>query len=672
MRDSKRRSVRNKILLRLPLILMFCFWGFVLLSFPLIGFTSDVSIIGYMGEDLANGEIWPIVMYGTDKQVSSTPYLHAVIALLTGKALGPLTTLKMAGGVFGFLGVWLLYEALISSMRLKGRSSESTLVAGTAFCLVLGSNISFLVSLGDVSLTEQYHFCIGLQVFLITALSRRLLAGQTVPTGGWALLGIAVSYSYVVRPNAFLFGAAGCALLFLFYAKRVLKWKAILPFVGGLVLAYLPVVWHIACRRDSWPVGAFVPPLSFSNASEIGGQFRALTTEVLPYLFLFDRGSAPLTFFGLFWCLLALVGLVRLLHTGWRKFEQGSLVIEGTLLGGSLLVVGLMLFVRGVCVDWASSRYCLALVPVVAWWVVVGMVRGRKSWLAVLFVSVLLTVFQVPPLLARLRTEAVRATVEVDSIDRLNEKYPGRLFFAKFWDAYEMDFVSSGSPAMVPFPFDNTRLFGRYAQRIRSEKPLWLIEEEQLDDVVSKAQEVTPEIRFDEVESLNIRGRPYRILESQAGSGARMLHRASPPYLVPQPTLPSWAGRGDVLSVEWLSVGEGARRVGQAIQSPAGESDMAIVAYGPYLALHPGKYKARFHLKAEAGEGTGELLCEVVQPDRPLAQKLVETNGEASEMVLEIPFQVRAPRSTLEFRVWKAGRYTLTLQEVELEILEGR
>jgi hypothetical protein len=527
-------------LLRLPIFLLVCFWGYLLVSLPLAGFNSDCSIIGYMGEDVANGEKWPVIMYGTDKQVSATPYVYGIIAAVTQGAFDRHVTLRIAGSFFSLLGTWLLYEALLLSLVLKERKPYQMLAGGFAFCLAIGTNRLYLFTLADVSLTEQYHFCVGLQIFLVAWLHRLMSQRKKVPRWLWVVFGVALGYSYIVRPNAFLFGIAGCLALVIPYWRQMLTRAAFLPFLGGFGLAYLPILFHKFFRLSVWPVGAKVPPLVIASFTEASTQFSVLR-ETLAYLFGFAIDSSALSAFLTVWVCLSLAGLIALVVKALRNKTLGTLVIEGTLLGGLLFVFALMVLVKGICTDVNSMRYCLAVVPIVAWWAVAGGIRGPKSAAIVVLVSLALTVLQGPYLKMRIQDEQTRAEQFPKSVQVLSTKYSDRVMFAVYWDAYEIDFLTSAKPAMVPFPFETTRLFGRHSVKLLKEKPLWLVEEARVEEIKSRVRDFVPDLEFVELDSLTLRGKPYLILESESGSGARLIDQFSPNYFTGQPALPSWA-----------------------------------------------------------------------------------------------------------------------------------
>ena len=526
------------LLLRLPIFLLVSFWGYLLLSLSLAVFNSDSSIIGYMGEDVANGEKWPVIMYGTDKQASATPYLYGLVSILTGGSLDRVVTLRLAGMVFALLGTWLLYEALLISLSIKERSPLEILGAGCAFCLAISTNQLYVFSLADVSLTEQYHFCIGLQFFMVAWIYRTLKRSETVPKWLWIAFGVALGYSYIVRPNAFLFGIAGCFALVVPYWRQMLTRAAFLPFVCGFGLAYTPILYHKFFRLSVWPVGAMVPPLHLSSLAEALTQF-AMLRKTLAYLFMFGTSSTALSFVLTLWICLGLIGLVGMIIRGSKKID--SLVIEGTSVVGLFLVFSLMVLVRGLCTDINSMRYCLAVVPLVAWWAVAGLMRGKAGTALVLFVSLCLAGLQAPHLKARVENEKVRAEQFPKAVQTLTDKYSDRVFLAVYWDAYEIDFLTSAKPAMVPFPFETTRLFGRHSVQLTNQKPLWLVEEARADEIKNRVQEFLPEVEFTELDSLTLRNRPYLILESQTGSGKRLIELFSPNYFTGQPALPGWA-----------------------------------------------------------------------------------------------------------------------------------
>lgn len=493
-----------------------------------------------MGHDIAQGETWPIVMYGTDKQISSTPYLYAVFAQFTEKRV---LAWKLAGLTFSLSGLWLVYETLLLSLLRKKRTSAVVMAAGWAFCLALSGSHIYLYSLADVSLTEQYHFCFGLQLYLLAIIQKRLDGGLEVPFWLWGALGCTLGYSYIVRPNAFLYGAAGGLMLLALYGKRLFSLVSVASVAIGLVAGYVPMLIHNMLRADTWPIGALVPPLRLCSLNDIPTNLSILLWEVLPELFLFHPQAPFLSAVLGFWCLLSLVGLAALTIEVFGSRDWRSVGIEGTLVLGTGFVIALMLLVQGVCVDAGSGRYCLALVPIVAWFVVVGL-AGPRSWKFVVAVALMLAGFQYPHLKYRADSEVVQQELYEEAVRTLSQDYPDRLILARYWDGYHLDFMAGGRPRMLPFPFENTRLFGRYGRELQEQKPLWLIQEADLDVVRERLSSV-PDLSFEEVGTLELLGRRYLLLETGPGTGADAFMNFHPNYFQPHPSLPGWASSQD-------------------------------------------------------------------------------------------------------------------------------
>jgi hypothetical protein len=129
------------------------------------------------------------------------------------------------------------------------------------------------------------------------------------------------------------------------------------------------------------------------------------------------------------------------------------------------------------------------------------------------------------------------------------------------------------------------------------------------------------------------------------------------------------------LTVAGLKVGENAQRNFSdfSVTSEKFSPQPSVVVFGPYMRLQEGTYAVEFSLEAYTSSHDGWVLCEVATDSgmRIVAQKRLE--GEEllklkSGLDVELFFQVdtELASQTFEFRVWKKGRLSLTVRQLEL------
>lgn len=121
--------------------------------------------------------------------------------------------------------------------------------------------------------------------------------------------------------------------------------------------------------------------------------------------------------------------------------------------------------------------------------------------------------------------------------------------------------------------------------------------------------------------------------------------------------------KGSFLHLGMLELGDGAERSQDfTISSPASFQGPGIIAFGPYIALAPGKYEARCTL---IFKGEGQVNCEVLVGGEELASKRL-SDGTVESISLNFTVNRDMTGKPMEFRVWKNGGFDLVIESLGL------
>ncbi|MGE0769142.1 MAG: hypothetical protein AB7L90_22080 [Hyphomicrobiaceae bacterium] len=119
--------------------------------------------------------------------------------------------------------------------------------------------------------------------------------------------------------------------------------------------------------------------------------------------------------------------------------------------------------------------------------------------------------------------------------------------------------------------------------------------------------------------------------------------------------------------IEAMALGSGAHRGGTAIMS----GDVpGHFAFGPYLALAPGRYMASLVLATSGCQHRprgGDVVVEVAFGDAVVAQDSPQVAAAGGQTVCKLRFTAPGGAAQCEFRVWSSGRVPLRIESVCLE-----
>jgi hypothetical protein len=432
---------------------MLCLW----LSLSLYSLDADTAVFGLMGEDLLQFGRPPILTYGQTYLVSLTPYTYALARVIL-PALTPAKAFVLGGAVLSLSGLWLVYEALITTVR---RQSQRVLPAAAVFCLLIAASPRFILDLGRNSSNEISLFLVGLFFFAATRLEA-IEEGSGQSGLGWLLLlGCASGYALCSRPNTLPYALAlGVPL-----AVRRPTWLRglaprllVLSTLGiGFCLGYLPMVLHRLARGPSWPfVYGFAPRLA--SPGELCAAARVVVSEVVPAILQLDRGDLLLCVVISVWTAVSLVALSLALLRRWRHLSVADLAWPA----GTLLVLILMLVIPGLALNAECRRYALPAYLAVVWtFCRFCLPRSPMKWAAVAL-AVTLAGASCPlwgEWLARARRENDARRLIASEVVPLLER-SGAAVLADYSDAYLLRFISGGQLKIEAFPWQIVRTYG--------------------------------------------------------------------------------------------------------------------------------------------------------------------------------------------------------------------
>lgn len=520
------------LLLRLPIAVLVGALLSLWLSLTHGSLNSDATIFGLMGEELLRHGSLPTLTYGQNYLISLTPYSYALVrALFPG--LGPATAFALGGAVFSLSGLWLVYEALLTS--LKRRPQEAWLAA-VVFCLLVAASPRYVLDLGNNNSNEITLFVVGIFFFAAARLEARREGPPWRPAFyGW-LLGCAAGYALCSRPNTLPYALVLGLALFLRREQRPsgfgarlawLRWPAL-----GALAGLLPLVLHHLLRGPTWPYAhAFVPTVG--SLQEMRSAARVVITEVVPSLFQLDR---PHLVHGLVVATLVAVTLSALSRAVLRRDPRISIADLAWAIG-TLVILGLMILFPVLAQNAESRRYALHASPAVAWiFCRLCLARSPAKWLGVALVAALLGAagpLWAESLAQARREEHARRRIVGETIPLLERT--ASVVLADYSDAYLLRFLGNGRLRIEAFPWQLVRTYG-YLRPEELEGPLvWFLSR---GNTQALRRRLTRELGAGEIARLEVRpldvlleGRRCQLWISPDGRRARdLMQRQQPLY----------------------------------------------------------------------------------------------------------------------------------------------
>ena len=190
------------VLIRLPVLALVAGVTALYVALPYQGLDSDATTFGIMGNDLMRHGYLPIFPYGQTYLFSLTPYVYAGVRMLLPAAVPHVVSFALAGSLLSMGGLWLIYESLITVQR---RAGGRLLPAGLLFCLFVASSPCFVFDLSVNSSSEMAMFLLGVLLFLFSRMEDANIPDRR-RIRLWFFIGVACSFSYLVRPQITAYG----------------------------------------------------------------------------------------------------------------------------------------------------------------------------------------------------------------------------------------------------------------------------------------------------------------------------------------------------------------------------------------------------------------------------------------------------------------------------------
>ncbi len=457
------------LLWRLPMFLLTAGVLVFYLALPYRGLDADVTTFGLMGNDILRHGYLPTLTYGQNYLFSITPYVYALVRGLV-PALSAPQALASAGSLLALGGLWLMYEGLLAAEDRGGRRRAWPPVV---FCLLVGGSWNTIADLGRFSSIEVSFLLLGLIVWVAGRLERALAAGAPPANLLWGVLGLVAGHAFYARPQMILFAALAAGLLLrrLRREQAAAFRPALLALLVGLLLGYLPMLLHNVLRAD-WPFGHHIH-LKLGSPRKIAAAFLLFTTEIGPRLLGLDPAHRLYSALVLLW----IVATVALYVTAVRRRPATVTSLDRVWALGSLITVLLMIVVPRLSVNAESRRYCLHVLPGVAWLFArfgagPGARRAAASVLTAALTLLALPAWQRQLVEARDRDRSLREA-ETKFVPYLRSLQAP--IVAQYWDAYLLAFLSDGTLPIEAYPWNLVRTYGWLKEPDMARRTVWLV-----------------------------------------------------------------------------------------------------------------------------------------------------------------------------------------------------
>ncbi len=450
---------------RAPVLFLLLGMAALYLGLPYSALDGDVAMFGTMGADLLRHGCWPTFAYGQNYLISPTPYLFAFWRWLLPAGVSSAFCLALGGALLSISGMGLVLAGFRHVRNRQVAGGWPTLF----FVLLLAGNVPFMADHAKNSGVEISLFLLGLMVWAGARLEAR------PATGLWVLLGAAIGYGAISRPQMIFYGLPLAGLLGLNVVRASgfrAAWRPAAALVAGMVIGYSPMLLHRLVRADQWPFLA-APSFEFGTGEQIVKSMRMTIEGILPTVFGMrpEMAAKPVRY--AVWVLLVLPGYGWAL---WKGRERLS-VLDHALVLGSLAILAALVCVPALSVDGEQRRYAMSVFVAGVWLCCRHL--PAPGWRNVALGAVCVGMLAVSGERWGGRLErSVRVERQMRGAQReLVEELAGyeAALLANYWDASLLQFLSEGRLKIESFPWGCVRTYGWVSREAFDRRTLWLV-----------------------------------------------------------------------------------------------------------------------------------------------------------------------------------------------------
>jgi len=381
--------------------------------------------------------------------------------------------------------VWLMYEGLLAVEDGAGRRRKWPIVA---FCALVGGSWTYLFDISRFSGIEASVLLLGIVTAAAGRIERGLSRSAAAGPIPWALLGAVIGGSLYTRPQVEVYAVP--ATMFLLFRLRRLQPAAVQPALTAVALGafagYVPMLLHDAFRAPSWPFRHHVG-LKIGTARTIPPACREFFTDIAPRLFALGFHHPLYSALTLAW----IAAAATLFAAGWRRGGNALSAVDRTWGVGSALLALMMFLLPRLSVNAESRRYCLQIIPGVAWVFarLAATTRIRRTAASILIAAMLILSLPQWTEMVRGARETDRAMREAESafVPYLQAQHAPIL--AQYWDAYLLAFLSDGTLRIEAYPWDLVRTYGWLKEADMARRTVWLVKMGSGHDVAKRLAE---------------------------------------------------------------------------------------------------------------------------------------------------------------------------------------
>lgn len=459
---------------RLPFLAVTIVFGAILLHFPCWNLNSDTVIFGLMGNHILQYGYWPTLAYGQNYLFSLTPYVYALIRWMMPETATPMLALRIAGTLLSLAGLWLLFESFLLVQRRTGRPRWP---AAVIFCLLIASSSRFLFVLAENSSVEMSLFVLGILFYSAARIEEGLAANARPRQGAWLTFGLATTLALISRPQVFLYGLVMAPLLFLrTWSVASVKGRCLVftAFLLGGFAGYVPMLLHNIFRAPTWPY-AYVTNLITATGKDFTHALSVFFVEggIYSKMFGIHRQDPVLSALAILWVAGALAGFLGAALRGKKE----TTVVDMGWVGGSILIMSVMMLVPALSVNSVTIRYCLQTFVGMAWLFSRFAVPAGPRWLLPLALAAMVPAFSAREWerqLTKARNEERDLNTAIHTVIPELESHHA-VILTDYWDAYLLRFLSDEKLPVEPFPWQYVRTYGAVSEDLMNRRTVWLI-----------------------------------------------------------------------------------------------------------------------------------------------------------------------------------------------------
>ncbi|MDH5510679.1 MAG: hypothetical protein OEZ32_10045 [Nitrospinota bacterium] len=460
--------------LRLPGLMLGAGMLALFVAIPYASFTSDVANYALMGWDIINRGYLPTLAYGQSYLFSFTPYSFALTRFILPEWISDIVALKIAGALFSIPGILLVFESLLMAQRQTGKPQIAPLVL---FALIMASSDAYLFDLSLNSSNEMSILLTGALMYVAGRIDLQTDTGEKSSWRLWAMLGVVVVMMQYIRPMLLTFALPAIFFLLLKTKGRSgigTAARPLAPFATGVAIGYMPMLAHIIFRADNWPYTWFLP-LEIGGGIGIENAVGVLGYVILPRLMTMLWDEAPIRFvITALWIAAAMV-IVFLAMA--REGRSAFTVTDKTWIIGQASSILVMAMIPALSGDTGARRYCLHLLPAIAWiFVRFAFPMGKASMMAVA-----LTMAMVISSTAGWRDKIAWEWKRNSQLSQTKEYAAPELaalnavILTEYWDAYLLSFLSREKFIVEAFPWQIIRRYGYFTKEDMRRRTVWLV-----------------------------------------------------------------------------------------------------------------------------------------------------------------------------------------------------